>query len=276
MDLSRLTSCLRLGAPAIILGCFLFAALAPAAAAADTVVIGTPQASSTTATSSQNVNKDATWEVKCGSGTYLDEVDPASAAWGTYPTVGYVLIYCHSPNDLSDDERDRITGLVRCTGGSALTGLAVNADRYIKDFKIRCGEIVAQSGQQPRVDDHGYRGSWLLDQVENNDTQTGLACGAQQVATGLRIGYRKNGDQRAFTSVQLFCATVSSASATDTGQTTAAETTKTKTKTAVGARPTPTKTVTTKGPKQGSTPRPVTPVNAGKAAGAGKIPGKHK
>lgn len=258
MEISRLKSCLLRGAQALTLGCVLLAVLAPAAAAGDTVVIGTPQVSSSTATSTQNAHKDVTWDVKCGSGTYLDEVDPASAAWGTYPTVGYVLIYC------SDDERDRIYGLVRCTGGSALTGLAVNADRYIKDFKIRCGEIVAQSGQKPRVDDHGYRGSWLLDQVENNDTQTGLACGAQQVATGLRIGYRKNGDQRAFTSVQLFCSTVSSASATDTGQKTDADTSKTKTKVAAGAKPNPTKAMTTKGPKQGSTPRPLTPVHGRK------------
>lgn len=198
------------GALAVVAASVLLAVVAPFAGAE---VVGTSAVSSVAATSDQNKNKDGTWNPQCGSNQYLVEAEPTHGYAGTYPDVAYVSIYCRTANFPGDDQRDRIIGLIRCEGSNvALTGLMVNADRYIKDWKYRCGEI-SDSGGKVSIKDLGYT-DWLLDQVENNDTQTILSCGTRQVVTGLRIGYKSGASDwgyipKNFTSVQLSCATLS-------------------------------------------------------------------
>ena len=201
------------GAMAIVVASVLLVVVAPFAGAE---VVGTSAVSSVTATADQNKNKDGNWNVQCGSNQYLVEAKPTHGYAGTYPDVAYVNIYCWTANFPGDDQRDRMVGLIRCEGSNvALTGLMVNADRYIKDWKYRCGEIT-DSGGKVSIKDLGYT-DWLLDQVENNDTQTILSCGTRQVVTGLQIGYKSDASnsstrKKNFTSVQLSCATLSATS----------------------------------------------------------------
>ena len=218
-----MSSCSHRGLKAVTLACGLLAVAAPVAAASGGFSIGSPQLAGGRATSNQDVNRDGTRDVKCSSGTYLFAISAYGATWGTYPAVEAVGLWCKSP---SGSEASPVSfgtvaagfpslpslGSGRCTGtNGALTGLNVNADRFIKDIKARCGEIFAGSGQKTRVDDDGYQDSWMLDQVQNNDTQEGLRCGKRKVVTGLRIRYREDSNETAFTSLQLFCSTVSKA-----------------------------------------------------------------
>lgn len=229
MPCLRLKSRFLRGALAIVAASVLLAVVAPFAGAE---VVGTSAVSAVTAIADQSKNKDGYWNVQCGSNQYLVEAKPTGGYAGTYPAVSYVTIYCWNAGDQGDDERDREVGLIRCVGSDvALTGLMVNADRYIKDWKYRCGEIT-DSGGKVSIKNLGYT-DWLLDQVENNDTQTVLSCGTRQVVTGLRIGYKlgasdPNHTPKHFTSVQLSCATLSSKTRRPSTTTTTTKTTATK------------------------------------------------
>ena len=173
--------------------------------------------------SSQDANRDGTKDLKCGRGYYVYAVTAEGGAWGLYPAFAAVGLWCRSPGGTQAPARTfgelanelfhppPVGGSGRCEGANgALTGLNVSSDRYIKTIKARCGEIFAGSGQRTRVDDDGYLESWIiLGPIENNDTQQGLRCGNRKVVTGLRIRYREDSNETAFTSLQLFCSTVS-------------------------------------------------------------------
>ena len=212
--------------------------------------VGTPALNAGKATSDQDANQDGTWTANCGTDQFLVELTPTGGYAGVYPAMVYNNIYCWSPIDLNDDSQDRSVGLIRCEGDTALTGLMVNADRFVKDYRFRCGEL-KRSSTSISITDRGYT-DWVLDRVESNDTQTILYCGSGQVATGVRIGYKLTGTQKNFTSVQLYCAPLSM-----TG--TAGTTTSTKTTTTtIHVTPTTNKPVTTTTRVTTTTPKPVT------------------
>lgn len=185
--------------------------------------VGSGRVDNDRARSSQDSNYEGTNDLQCPSGYYVEEISAVGTTWGTYPSVAKVWIGCRSPSgsyasrqfgsypssptfpEIENDE---------CHGSNgALNGLKVNYDRYIKDFTLRCGRIV-ESGGSVRVENQGYNSGWITDRVQSNDTKVNLVCDptdsvADTVVTGLRIRYKKDANEHAFTGIQLFCGRVS-------------------------------------------------------------------
>jgi len=196
-----------------------FAIATPAAWAAASYRIGTPALVPGKAASNQDSKKTGTKDLSCPTGYWMYAIDVDGGIWGTYPAIEKVSLRCGNKN--GDHASARSFGKVatglnltisygqgQCSGGTpALTGMNVNFDRYIKDVKVRCGGIVT-SGSSVRVDDTGLQGSWLLNRVQNNDSQRSLKCQGNQVLSGLRISHRDDSNETAFTALQLLCSSV--------------------------------------------------------------------
>lgn len=179
--------------------------------------VGSPSLVSTTARSSQDSNHDGSHDLKCGSGKYMARIAGAYGSWGTYPAIEQLWFYCQTfgatPASVRWGTVEPTGAFVpwdddTCTGTyPAVTGIRVNFDRYVKDIKLRCGDV-SSSG---RSITNRFNHDWLFDHVETNDTQTNLSCPANQVLTGARIRYREDADETSFTGLQIFCAAITPA-----------------------------------------------------------------
>ncbi len=213
-----------------VLLCGLGLAVAPSLAGASSgaFVIGGSSLNPESAAAQQNSDRDGNKDVKCASGTFMHAVYVVPGTWGTYPTIAGIGFQCIGPDGSEPTPSwfgsDAYSYNIGCPRGSsgildALTGLKVNVDRYVKDFKARCGSI-STSGD---VVDVGYQDDWALDKVQDNDTKTALTCPTGDVVTGLRIGYKKKSNGvYGFTSVWLWCSGVGPAPSTTGGTTTTA------------------------------------------------------
>lgn len=207
----------------LLIAVALLAVGVPATVAAVTFSVGSSTADSDKAKANQDSNADGGKELKCPRGYYVYGLDVLPANWGTYPSITWIQLWCRSPSGaVSTPDFGEFSGGISfpevsydwCHGDpGALTGLKVAHDRYIKDFQVRCGEVIERSGSV-RIDNHGYSGDWLLDRAQSNDTKTNLVCDPtngvnDKVVTGVRLRYREDSNEKAFTLVQLFCARVS-------------------------------------------------------------------
>lgn len=187
-------------------------------ASATTANVAAPTLLNSRAASSQDSKADGTADIKCATGKYAFAADVVGANWGTYPALEYVRLWCMTATGVQSGTASfgssPATALAvpamgdgRCNGATgAVSGFKVNYDRYLKDLKARCGVIVPDSS--PTVADAGLQASWMLDRVENDDFQSDLTCRSGQVLSGLRIRYRRDHDETAFTRLQAWCSTV--------------------------------------------------------------------
>jgi hypothetical protein len=241
---------LRGGAVTVLAGLGLAVAASLAGAHGDSYVVGGSSLYPAKAAAQQDYRKDGSYDLKCSSGTYVHAVYETGYPVGLYYAMDGITFQCVAPDGTDattffGPNGPPATAGDACSGSklNPVTGLDVNSDRYIKDIKIRCGTISADGV----VTDTGYTGSW---NPQNDDTQTPLQCGSGDVVTGLRIGYRNVYDQRAFTSIWLFCAGVGKARST-TSTTTKSTTVKHFVTTIPTVPPKPTRTTTTpKKPKK--------------------------
>lgn len=210
----------------VVLACLgLMAGTASAASSGDTFTVGSPALNSSRAESSQEYKAHGHIALKCGSGHFVYEVGVGSYEWGTYPDLGTMQLHCVAPAGRGEKPDSEAVlnssgyvrtagGYVRCAGThGAVDGFYVNSDRYTKDINVHCALVVPQSGKAPTVESLEYRG-WSIGHKESNDVQKNLRCAAGQVMTGLYIGYKKDSDEYAFTSLQLYCSTLAAGAVT--------------------------------------------------------------
>ncbi len=206
----------RLPRLAVLLGGMALLATVTAVARADCGIAWTlgSASSGSWVTSSKNDDRDGTRNLDCPDGSYVRTVSLKGAHWGTYPSITYVTLICRSPSGTASENslgRDYVTsspsggsgGSEACNGAyGALLGLKVSAESYIRDLKLRCGGI----GADTSIDDRGWEGGWLLG--HQSSSTSSISCGGSSVVSGLRLSYRDDGDEYAFTKVQLRCSRV--------------------------------------------------------------------
>jgi len=184
-------------------------------------------------------SSQSTSTLQCTSGYYLLGAEIEYSTWGTYPAITYVRLTCAGPDGATETKSKGTFGggigtlfSVGCAGtmtygyssyqydnGDFMTGLKLKYDNYIKDMKAGCSDLTVNESAgilgstvytpelSSRVYNLGYGSDlWYLGRLDSNDTEREIDCdGTDEVLSGLKLGYKKDSNEYAFTSVQPIC-----------------------------------------------------------------------
>lgn len=186
--------------------------------------IGSPVLDDDHASSIKDSSEWGSKDLTCPSNSYVTKFYVYGGTWGTYASMPFIRITCKSATDGSTLTRS--AGFEYESGhtysemvfsedwadcnsdGGVLTGLKVGYDKYIKGFDLRCGEINT-SGSGKSVTNTGFKGDYLLDNIQADDEETNLICNdSTRVVSGIRLRYKSDNDEIAPTRVQLYCSVV--------------------------------------------------------------------
>lgn len=177
--------------------------------------------------------------LQCDSGHFMLGVEIEYSTWGTYPSITYVRITCAGPDGATETKSKGTFGggvgtlfSVGCAGtmtygyssyqydnGDFMTGIKLKYDNYIKDMKAGCSDLTVNESSgflgstkytpelSSRVYNMGYGSDlWALGRLDYNDSEREIDCdGTDEVLSGLKLQYKKDSNEYAFTSVQPIC-----------------------------------------------------------------------
>ena len=95
--------------------------------------------------------------------------------------------------------------------GDYMTGLRMFDDAYTKSVRIQCGTAIVDAASRTfRIGRRtpGYE-NILWVHVQDNDRSATLSCADDEVLVGLKLRYRADQNEAAFTYFQPFCSKVS-------------------------------------------------------------------
>ena len=183
--------------------------------------------------------------LQCDSGHFMLGAEIEYSTWGTYPAITYIRITCAGPDGATETKSKGDFGggigtlfSVGCAGtmtygyssypydnGDFMTGLMVTYDNYIKDMKAGCSDLTVNESSgflgtkytpelSTRVYNMGYGSDlWALGRLDSNDSEREIDCdGSDEVLSGLKLQYKKDGNEYAFTLVQPICSKLTATS----------------------------------------------------------------
>ncbi|MGK5087943.1 hypothetical protein WDW86_10325 [Bdellovibrionota bacterium FG-2] len=171
-------------------------------------------------------------DLKCATGDRLSMIETQSSVWGTYKSITWIRMWCKSPAGIKLPQEAGIkrtpnlnnwlsnpaVGACNSLDGSFpdtntgdyITGIRVIDDQYSKNFRIQCGTSKVDTTKKLFEISNRQLGisELLLTPVQDNDSKTFLECGDSEVASGLKLRFRVDNNEAAFTYFQLYCSRV--------------------------------------------------------------------